>query len=154
MSTDAQRAEGTHRVKLAIEQAANGNEMATRYLWIIAQAARTLDDLVDRDRTVPNDKIVEVFHTLLVELNQNPFFIQNRLYLTGLQQMALNAWLDANAWANSHDPLERLYAHVLRDLLNEMLPSVAYLTGGWRHARAVSLQIRQQFKKEFRHGTL
>lgn len=154
MSTPEQRKENTRRVKEAVALASNGDEMAARYLWLIAQAARTLDDLVDGDNPVPHEHIIAVFHGMLVEVNQNPFFLRHRDYLTGLHQMALNAWLDANAWTKSEDATERLYAHVLRDLVGEIVPAVAYLTGGWLTCRAVSLQIRKSFKKEFHHGNV
>jgi hypothetical protein len=37
----------------------------------------------------------------------------------------------------------------MRDQINELLPAVAYLTGGWAHCRAYSLGFRRTFKKEF-----
>lgn len=148
MSTPAERLANDTAVKAAIEAAANNDGFAQRYLWQIAAAARVLDDLVDGDKPVPAHKTVEVFQGLLIDLQRNPFFLRNRDFLTGLHVVALNAWLDANEWEQSANRTEQLYAHVLRDLISELLPAVAYLTGGWAHCRAHSLDFRQAFKKE------
>jgi hypothetical protein len=149
MSTPEDRAAASPRVAEAILQASNGDLAARRYLHTIAAAARTLDDLVDADHPVPAEQIIGVFQALLIEVHRNGFFQRNREFLTALHLVAMNAWLDANVWRKSNDPTERLYAHVLRDLVDEVLPATAYLTGGWAHCRAVSLRIRETFKKEF-----
>jgi hypothetical protein len=149
MSTPTERTENDRRVEIAVAQASNGDGAARRYLYIVANAARVLDDLVDGDAKVPAEQIIEVFQALLIEVQRNPFFQKNREYLTALQLTALNCWLDANAWEKSDDATERLYAHVMRDQINELLPAVAYLTGGWSHCRAYSLGFRRTFKKEF-----
>lgn len=149
MSTPDERTLNQHRVATAIAQASNGDGSAARYLYAIAGAARVLDDLVDADRPVPPEEIIAVFQTMLVEVNRNGFFQKNREFLTALQLTAMNCWLDANAWEKSNDPTERIYAHVLRDQINELLPAVAFLTGGWAHCRAHSLGFRKTFKKDF-----
>lgn len=148
MSTPEERASNSQRVAEAILQASNGDLAARRYLHTIATAARTLDDLVDADAPVPVEQIIGVFQSLLIEVHRNGFFLRNREFLTALHLVAMNAWMDANTWEKSEDRTEQLYAHVLRDLINELLPAVAYLTGGWAHTRAISLRIRQTFKKE------
>jgi hypothetical protein len=148
MSTPAERQENHRTVDQLITLAAKGDPSAERYLRMIAGAARTLDDLVDADHPVPQGEVVLAFAGLLVGLNHNAFFLKHREALVALHQMALNAWLDANEWEKSPDPDRRIYAHVLRDAVNEILPAVAYLTGGWEHMRAVSRQTRELFKKE------
>jgi hypothetical protein len=149
MSTPEERTANSLKVARAIEQASNGDPAAAAYLRTIAAAARTLDDLVDGDKPVPAEQVIEVFQSLLIGVQRNSFYQRNRDFLTAIHLVALNGWLDANTWEKSDDPLERLYAHVIRDLINEVVPAVAYLTGGWLHCRAVSLPIRQNFKKEF-----
>lgn len=149
MSTPEEREENRRRVAEAISQASNGDAQASRYLWQVAQAARVLDDLVDADTPVPPERIIAVFQGLLIDVQRNGFFGRNREFLIGIHLVVMNAWLDANAWEKSADPTERIYAHVLRDLVSELLPATAYLTGGWDSCRALSLKVRKTFKKEF-----
>lgn len=148
MSTTAERQQNAERVDKLIDLAARGDASASIYLRTIAGAARVLDDLIDKDHELPPSEIVLAFAGLLVGLNHNAFFVRNREALTTLHQMALNAWLDANEWEQSQDPDRRIYAQVLRDAVNEILPAVAYLTGGWPHMRDVSRQTRELFLKE------
>jgi hypothetical protein len=148
MSTPEERQANQAKVAGLIRHASKGNLAAELYLRTVAGAARLLDDLIDRDSEVKSDDIVMVFAGLMVGLNGCSFFVQNRDYLSAVQQVALNAWLDANEWENSPDATERIYAHVWRDAINDLLPAVAYLVGGWTHMREVSQATREQFKKE------
>ena len=149
MSTPTERTANQAAVKEAIDLAANGDRGAASYLWAMATAARTLDDLVDRDEPVTDEQIVNAFFGLLVDLPLLPFFQRHRDVLTGVQLVALNAWLDANHLERRGDATAQLYAHVLRDAVNELLVAVAYLTGGFRHMRRVSLRARDLFAKPF-----
>lgn len=151
MSTEAQRATNDVAVKRAIGLAANGNPEAARYLEIIAGAARVLDDIVDGDRPVQPGAAIAIFQQLLIEIHGNGFFMRHREALTLAHMVALNAWLDANALAGAQDRTVRGYAHVVRDQINELLPAVAYLTGGWQHVRKLSLpELRAPFFKPFK----
>jgi len=154
MSTTEERTQNNELVEQAIALAAGDDAAAAAYLRTIAGASRTLDDLVDGDRFVSADAVTKVFANLLVTLPQNPFFLRHREALTALHLMAMNAWLDANTWEQSHHRTRQLYAHVLRDAIGEILPAVAYLTGGWPRMREVSLQIRELFIKEVDHGNV
>lgn len=148
MSSPAERQDNNERVARLITAAAKGDASAEGYLRTIAGAARVLDDLIDKDHDLPQEDVVLAFAGMLVAMNGNAFFIRHREALTTLHQMALNAWLDANEWEQSQDPDRRIYAHVLRDAVNEILPAVAYLVGGWAHMREISRQTRELFFKE------
>lgn len=148
MSTTAERTMNTERVHRAIALAANNNAPAGRYLVMVARTARMLDDLIDRDQPCSNEQITNVFYSLLIEIHENEFFQKHRVELTLLHTVILNAWLDANDLADEPG-VARIYAHVMRDFINELLPAVAYLTGGWLRLRKVSRpEFRQPFFKE------
>jgi hypothetical protein len=58
-----------------------------------------------------------------------------------------------NAWEASNilftgDETDKIYAHVLRDYINELLPLVALLTQGHDKMKEVNGLIRSLFKKE------
>lgn len=148
MSTDAERDANRLVVAEAISLASNNDVAALAYLWQVAQSARVLDDMIDGDRVVPAEHIVSVFQGLLIDVHRNGFFNRHREFLLGIHVVVMNAWLDANEWEKSEDKTEQLYAHVLRDLISELIPAVAYLTGGWDRCRAISLKVRGTFKKE------
>lgn len=149
MSTETERTANEHALTRAMTLAAHGDAAALRYLQIAAGAARTLDDLVDADHPVPGADAVLVFQSLLVEIHGNAFFQRHRDALALQHAVILNAWLDANALARVPDRTTVLYAHVLRDYVNELLGAVAFLTGGWMHLRKISLpELRTPFLKE------
>ena len=75
------------------------------------------------------------------------FYIRNSSYLQGIQLVAYNAWRDSNNWSKKDD-LHQLYAHVIRDYINELLPAVAFITGGYKLMRRVSAESRELFIKE------
>ena len=130
-----------------IPMSCNGNKDAEAYLRLIAYSARVIDDLVDRDVPVSNEQICKAFFSLTCSLYQNAFFKKHFNQLTATWTVAFNAWMDSNAWSKGSE-LEKTYAHVLRDYVNELCPLVAFLTGDYEAMRDVSLKIRTSFIKE------
>jgi hypothetical protein len=122
-------------VEQAIEIAANGNADADAYLRIIARAARMIDDIEDGDNPPVDTGLLA--HLLLVALPANPFFCRHAATLISLQDMAINAWQDAN-----QIPADDTHGIFWADLVNEIPCVVAGLTGGYTYRRKVSLEIR------------
>lgn len=147
MSTIPERLANNRKVAELVAMAANGDAAAGDYLMQLASAARICDDLIDGDVAVFPAATEQMVAALLVRIPTNPFFQTHFRHLTGLHAVAWNAWLDANSLEGG-DPTDKIYAHVLRDLINEVLPQVALLTGGYAHMREVSIRMRQMFKKE------
>jgi hypothetical protein len=148
MSTTAERSANDLALQDVVDLAANGDQDAAQYLGMMAYVARVLDDLWDHDRQIESPELARIAHILLVDLHRQPFFQAHRLLLVGAHQIALNAWLDANEMEQHPTPINRVYAHVLRDTINELAPTVAYLTGGYEHARHTSRVMREKFAKE------
>ena len=148
MSSPTERTANNAALTDVINLAAKRDGEAAQYLLQIAYVARILDDLYDGDRPVEQTQLIRLSQILLVDLHRQPFFARHRDYLTGCHQIALNAWFDANEMAAGPERIKQLYAHVLRDTINELAPAVAYLVGGWDHARTVSRVMREKFMKE------
>lgn len=148
MSTPTERTANNSSLVDVIALAAKRDDQAAQYLSQIAFAARIIDDLYDRDHPVAADQISRLAQILLVDIHRQPFFQKHRDFLTGCQQIALNAWFDANELEAHPTPLKMVYAHVLRDTINELAPAVAYLVDGADHARTVSRTMREKFMKE------
>ena len=58
-----------------------------------------------------------------------------------------NAWIAANDWENG-DKTEKVYSHVWRYTVHEVLPIVALLTQGYDQMKKVSKEMRTLFKTE------
>lgn len=148
MSTPTERISNNTALGDIVALAAKRDPEAAQYLSQIAFAARIIDDLYDQDHPVTPPQVARLAQILLVDIHRQPFFQRHRDFLTGCQQIALNAWFDANELAANPTPLRAVYAHVLRDTINELAPAVAYLVDGPDHARTVSRIMREKFMKE------
>ena len=58
-----------------------------------------------------------------------------------------NAWEASNSLSTG-DHLDKIYAHVLRDYINEILPLVGLLTQGHDKMKEINGAIRSLFKKQ------
>ena len=147
MTTQEERTayeEATHAI---IKEAAGKNMAAAHYLWNLACISRTIDDIYDQDQEVTREQMLEAVEYLLIEMPFNPFFVQHRDTLQSQHVSMYNAWMAANLWERG-DETEQIYAHVWRDLFQEILPLAALLTQGTKKMNEVSLKIRQLFKKQ------
>ena len=100
-----------------------------------------IDDLVDEQMTP----------ALLLDtcmqanaMYATPFWIQHSARLAGIVSMVANAYADSVEWEKSSVLWQQAQADLLRQAGNEMLMAVAHIVGGWRHARSISLRVREQ----------
>lgn len=154
MGTVEERKANDRAVDDAIELCANGNKDAAEYLSGFAFVCRVFDDLIDKDYEVLDENIYRAFFYLMAGFWVNPFFSRNFRMLVPLHIVACNTFMDSNTWAKDPDELRKIYAHVLKDFVNELFGMVAFLTGGYGHMRKVSLIIREAFLEEVDHGTM
>ena len=126
----------------------NGNKQAEAYLKRIFFVIRTLDDLYDGDVKVAKEDIAKAFFIMGAELHYNKFYKEHLDTLNAIHIIGFNAWQDANEWENSEEGLKRIYAHVIRDFVCELLPMVAFLTGGTKAMRKISQSVRSLFLKD------
>lgn len=122
------------------QEAALGNVDALVFLLSWNSYAHAIDDLVDEQMTP----------ALLLEtcmqanaMYATPFWIANSARLAGVVAMVANAYADSVEWEKSAILWKRAQADLLRSAGNEMLMTVAHIVGGWRHARAISLRVRE-----------
>jgi hypothetical protein len=131
-----------------IKLCANGNADAESYLTSIGMVSRVLDDLIDKDYQVEDKQICRAFFELLGGLWLNPFFIKNAQTLIPLHIASYNAFMDSNEWAENGDSLKRLYSHVMKDYINELMGVTAFLCGGYSHMRQCSILVKETFIEE------
>ncbi len=148
MATLAERKANIILLPKTIARCANGNKDAEEYLIKIAYVSRVFDDLIDKDYVVPDENICRAFYILLAELWMNPFFKKHSETLIPLHIASYNAFMDSNKWAESGDTLREIYAHVIKDFINELLGVVAFLVGGYNHMRITSLNVKEAHLEE------
>jgi len=131
-----------------IPSCCNGNRDAEAYLKRVFFVVRMLDDIYDEDVEVEKSDILKGFFLWLADIASNRFYKEYQEMLTAIHIVSFNAWQDANEWEKTDDELKKLYAHVTRDYICELFILTAYLTGGSKLMRKVSLEVRTLFLKE------
>jgi len=131
-----------------IPASCNGNKSAEGYLRRVFFIVRLVDDLQDGDVAVSKEDITKAFFILIADLPNNDFYKKYADVLMGVHIVSFNAWQDANLWEKDKNDLKRIYAHVLRDYICELFALVAYLTGGRKLMREISLKVREVFLKK------
>ena len=153
MGTVEERRRNDEKVAEVIALAANGNKDAENYLADFAYACRVFDDLIDKDHEVTDKQIYKAFFILMAGLWMNPFFRRNFLTLISVHIVSINTFIDSNKW-EKESGTKSLYAHVIKDSVDELFGVVAFLTGGYHHMRKVSLIMREVFLEEVNYGTM
>ena len=147
MSSLEERHQNDLKVDFIIEEAAGGNQAAFEYLHLMASAARIVDDIQDEPEECPKQKLMELIEYLFISIPGNGFYRANEKMLFAQHLVLWNAWQASNVLEKG-DSIDQIYAHVLRDYINELLPLVAFLTQGQCKMKEINLLIRKLFKKE------
>ena len=147
MSDNQQRQENNSKVAFVISVAAGENKDAAEYLSLLSKTARIADDIFDQDQALTQNDLLFLVEALFIRIPSNKFYKQNQEALLSQHITIWNAWEISNVLANG-DNTDQIYAHVLRDYINECLPLVALLTQGHDKMKEVNGLIRSLFKKE------
>ena len=128
------------------------NRDAIDFIQRIGKVFRTWDNVWDGDKPYTKEDLDDNFAELAFGLNDNSFFRRYRAILTAQIFIAWNAWKDSNVWIESGDRHENVCAWIIRDYCNEIVMLCAYLVGGVKHTRRVSLEIRKEYLIELVEG--
>ena len=118
---------------------------AVDFVVCMSTVCETVDDLIDADKPVSNDDIINLLHAALVDLPTNPFFRQNAHHLSPVLQTGIVAWLNANELEKSEHVNDRIIAYTLRDEYLACLYMAIQLCRGRDYMLEKSLEIRQFF---------
>jgi hypothetical protein len=147
MSDSQERLLNDRKVDFINQQVAAEDKDALEYLQLLSRCARIVDDIFDEPETIlPNDLLTTI-EILFVRIPSNLFYIKHRDLLFSQHLTMWNAWEASNILFTG-DETDKIYAHVLRDYINELLPLVALLTQGHDKMKEVNGLIRSLFKKE------
>ena len=89
----------------------------------------------------------------MLALGQNEFYKAHSGFLMPLIIMGCNAWLDANQWEKSDDPVKKTHSDVIKSLYHEVVFACVYICGGWAALREFTKQHRE-YQKDNYHGTI
>jgi hypothetical protein len=131
-----------------LHQVLQGNVDAVSYCNTLFQISQTLDDLIDGDKSVPQDAVISAFWKALIELPANPFYRRHEQYLRPLMAASLQDWRDSVVLERSDSEHFKTLAFVLRDQLTMVVIQCAYLAGGESWMTQVSAQIRAHFHED------
>lgn len=111
---------------------------------MLMNICETWDDVVDGDERNVDLAMEQAF----VHLAMNGFWRQYRGFLEPIVIASVNAWRDATVMEKADSHRMRNLAFHLRNWPTELIPMIAFLCGGWHHARQVSPEIREFFAHE------
>jgi hypothetical protein len=147
MTTKQERDENDLKVSFIIQKAAGENASAEEYLFLLSACARIVDDILDDFEKVTQEQLLTLAEILFVKLPVNTFYKTHQEFLFSQHLVMWNTWEMSNVLEQG-DATDKIYAHVLRDYINEILPLVALLTQGQSKMKEVNAAIRSLFKKE------
>lgn len=125
-----------------------GNQEAVEAVHTITEICDVWDDLVDRDKPVPEDAINGAFVKAFIALAGNSFYKRHEAQFFAILATGINAWLDSNTLQHGKTEKERMLAFYIRTFGFEVAHLAALLSGGWDHLRRVSLEMRMFFETE------
>lgn len=147
MSTEQERHLNDLKVDFVIKEAAGDDKSAFEYLHLMATSARIVDDIQDEFEKINPKQLMHLIEYLFISIPGNQFFQKHQNALFSQHLILWNAW-EASNDLEQGDKTDKIYAHVLRDYINELLPLVAFLTQGQCKMKEINLLIRKVFKKE------
>ena len=147
MSTCQERIENNQKVKFISELVAGENADALEYLTSLSAALRIIDDIFDEFHNVSMQQCCCLCELLFIKIPANTFYKEHQDLLFSQHVSMWNAWEASNVLSQG-DEVDKLYAHVLRDYANEVLPLVALLTQGHDKMKEANGMIRSLFKKQ------
>lgn len=135
-----------------LQQVLQGQTAPILFCETLFRISQTLDDLIDKDRLVSDEKVYDAFWQALIELPANPFYRTHEPYLRPLMAAALQDWRDSVKLERRGDYHGRTLAFVLRDQLTSLVVQCAYLVGGMAWMQQVSEAVRMHFHEDSLQG--
>lgn len=127
------------------------DENAVRWLLDYYDVCELFDDLMDRDKSVTDDRIERALFEALIDMPSNPFFRAHVVTLVPVVHAGVNAWLDSvdmeRAATDESDEALRL-AYVMRAAYMCVTQTVIELTRGRDVMRALSREVVAFFGTE------
>lgn len=125
-----------------------GNQEAARFVVDIAQCSHAYDDLIDRDKPVPDAAVHGLVWKLLVSVPTNAFFRQHQDVIRPVLITAILNWHAATAMEKSGCAEQLHIAHALRYALGDVLLLCMAIVGGHQHAMNNAQRARLMVQRD------
>lgn len=111
-----------------------GNRPAIDFWMTLYRIAHIYDDLIDKDRDIPDQDVHDLIWLMLVDVQDNLFYQQHYHQLKPLMVNALIAYRASVRYEQEHDEQGQELGHVLRYAVGNVMVNAIYLCGGEAHA--------------------
>lgn len=122
----------------------DGDQSAVDFIIAISSISELWDDLTDKDKTLTQEEINQVFWNALVTLPCNDFFNTHKTFLMPLILQSINAWHDS-VELEAGTENDRAYALTLRLLALQIAPMIVFIKKGFAESRKVSVEMWRYF---------
>lgn len=140
-------------IKPDFMEATRNNEEAWKFVELFCDRSHMIDDIIDGEKPMTDEQIISRELAWMMSIGTNGFWQAHSGFLLPLVIMGCNAWLDANRWEKSDDPVKRCHSDVVKSLYHEVVFAVVYICGGWENLRKFTAKHRE-YQKDNYHGTL
>lgn len=131
-----------------VEQLFLGNRAAVEMMAIISRWTHLYDDLIDQDKPVSPAFVHQVMWEVMVDLHNNPFFLQNMQAIVPIIATGILNWRGANDMEKTGSMEEFHISHVTRYSINDVALIVLALVGGPLHAAQHARAARLAFQRD------
>lgn len=128
--------------------ALQGNADAVDLVERLFRVSQTLDDLVDHDKDLSDQKIFEAFFECLVLIPGNATYQRFFVHLNPLMSQYLQDWFDATTMERTGHDHHRKVAFGLRSNLGAIITQLALLIGGFEWMQRVAPAVRNHIHCE------
>lgn len=117
----------------------DGNEAAADLIELLASLSQKWDDLIDGDITRPGNEVQfgilvnGMMWQAIVDLNENPFFVQYAGQLLPIMKQAIMQWQTANICEQLQDPQMLTVSYSRRSVLTDIAQYISLLCVGPEH---------------------
>ncbi|MGE8565148.1 hypothetical protein D3C85_135010 [compost metagenome] len=120
-----------------------GNAAAADYVDMVCRIAHLWDDLIDRDKDVPDEDINQGFFEALIRLPRNAFYRSHFDHLNAVLINAVSNWQIATKLERDGGNYEKSIAFVLRSSYADLITQSALIVGGEKWACQVGEEVRK-----------
>ena len=135
-------------------KASCGDNAGADFLVMMLECLHVWDDLIDKDKTVSDEQINELFFKLMVWLPLNPFYQKFAAQLSAVMLTAIQNWRVATDAERGKNMLSREVSFAIRSSYVDVVTLVATLCGGITHGKETCLAIRSMAHSEGMDGYL
>jgi len=120
---------------------------AVGLIMSVVKIADVWDNLIDKDKSVTDEEINQVFWMMLIEIPRNPAFRRYQLDITTVMSTGIINWHVANRLQGGDDHAKQI-AHVIRYSIADLALYLASAIGGTDWAVEVGPELRLRSQKD------